>query len=104
MAFSPREPAGEAGWAGLNMPCTVDCSGHSKGFQWAARFNITDVSYSNGNSNSFNEGVRAYAAAAKYAEWGQARSGVSGRQGPVPGYGGVKPSGWAAWVTGRGGY
>lgn len=100
----PVEPSGEAGWAALEMPCTVDCSGHSKGFQWGARFGITDLNYANGNSNSFNEGVRAYANAMRYAELAQARGGQGGRQGPVAGYGGVKPSGWAAWVTGRGGY
>jgi hypothetical protein len=41
--------------------CTMDCSGHNAGYEWAQENNITDTSYSNGNSESFNEGVQAYA-------------------------------------------
>jgi len=35
--------------------------GHDAGREWAERHGITDTSYNNGNSNSFNEGVREYA-------------------------------------------
>lgn len=36
--------------------------GHDAGYEWAARHGITDTGYNRGNSNSFNEGVRQYAA------------------------------------------
>lgn len=35
--------------------------GHDAGYEWAQEHDITDVDYSNGNSESFNEGVRQYA-------------------------------------------
>lgn len=41
--------------------CTSDCSGHDAGYEWAQDNDICDPSYDNGNSNSFNEGVQAYA-------------------------------------------
>lgn len=72
------EPQDETGWGELGMPCTVDCSGHSKGWQWAAQFDIHDVNYSAGNSNSFNEGVRAYAASWRYQNVVSARGRNSG--------------------------
>jgi len=42
--------------------CTSDCSGHQAGYDWARSNNICDPSYSSGNSQSFNEGVRAWSA------------------------------------------
>lgn len=41
--------------------CTDDCSGHDAGYEWASDNDVCDASYSDGNSNSFDEGVRAYA-------------------------------------------
>lgn len=41
--------------------CTYDCSGHSAGYEWAEDNNVCDVDYDGGNSESFAEGVRAYA-------------------------------------------
>jgi hypothetical protein len=41
--------------------CTSDCSGHDTGYDYARDHDITDSSYDNGNSESFNEGVREYA-------------------------------------------
>lgn len=35
--------------------------GHDAGYEWAQEHNITDTGYDNGNSESFNEGVRQYA-------------------------------------------
>ncbi len=35
--------------------------GHDAGYEWAQEHDITDTSYDNGNSESFNEGVRQYA-------------------------------------------
>ncbi len=35
--------------------------GHDAGYRWAEQHDITDTGYSNGNSESFNEGVREYA-------------------------------------------
>ena len=42
--------------------CTRDCSGHQAGYQWAQVNNVCDSNYSGGKSQSFNEGVRAWAA------------------------------------------
>lgn len=41
--------------------CIEDCSGHNAGYEWAQEHDIQDTSYDNGNSESFNEGVRDYA-------------------------------------------
>lgn len=41
--------------------CTVDCSGHEAGYQWAEDHDITDPSECGGNSQSFIEGCMAYA-------------------------------------------
>lgn len=42
-------------------PCTVDCSGHEAGYEWAADKGISDPSDCGGNSDSFIEGCEAYA-------------------------------------------
>lgn len=41
--------------------CTSDCSGHEAGYEWGEENDICDTDYDNGNSESFNEGVRAWA-------------------------------------------
>lgn len=41
--------------------CTVDCSGHEAGYQWAEEHDITDPDDCGGNSESFIEGCKAYA-------------------------------------------
>lgn len=41
-------------------PCTVDCSGHQAGYDWAERHDITDEDDCGGNSESFIEGCKAY--------------------------------------------
>lgn len=41
--------------------CTQDCSGHDAGYEWAEKYTICDTEYNNGNSESFNEGVRQWA-------------------------------------------
>ena len=41
-------------------PCTVDCSGHEAGYDWAEKKDIDSTFDCNGNSNSFNEGCEAY--------------------------------------------
>ena len=43
-------------------PCTVDCSGHEAGYQWAERRGLEDPADCGGNSQSFIEGCEAYAA------------------------------------------
>lgn len=54
------ELEGEAGsYAGYG--CTVDCSGHEAGYNWAADNDITDPNDCGGNSWSFIEGCEAYA-------------------------------------------
>jgi hypothetical protein len=40
--------------------CTVDCSGHEAGHDWAEENAIDDTDDCNGNSNSFNEGCQEY--------------------------------------------
>lgn len=44
-----------------NWDCTSDCSGHEAGYNWASDNGICDTEYTDGNSDSFNEGVQAYA-------------------------------------------
>ena len=41
--------------------CTVDCSGHEAGYNWAAEKGMTDPDNCGGRSWSFIEGCRAYA-------------------------------------------
>ena len=41
--------------------CTDDCSGHSAGYRWAERRDITDPDDCRGNSRSFVEGCRSWA-------------------------------------------
>jgi len=41
--------------------CTVDCSGHEAGYQWAEDKDIDDPDDCGGNSESFIEGCQAYA-------------------------------------------
>lgn len=40
--------------------CTDDCSGHEAGYEYAEENDICDTEYSDGNSDSFNEGVIAW--------------------------------------------
>jgi len=42
-------------------PCTVDCSGHDAGYEWAEKNEITEPADCGGNSSSFIEGCEAYA-------------------------------------------
>jgi hypothetical protein len=42
-------------------PCTVDCSGHEAGYEWAEEHGITDADDCDGNSESFIEGCQSYA-------------------------------------------
>lgn len=56
-----RMPQSMRGWSARGFQCTQDCSGHEKGWNWGAAFEIKDRNYANGNSASFNAGVRAYA-------------------------------------------
>jgi len=44
-----------------DYPCTVDCSGHEAGYEWAEKKGIEDPDDCGGNSNSFIEGCRAWA-------------------------------------------
>lgn len=40
--------------------CTVDCSGHQAGYDWAEKHDIDDEDNCGGNSESFIEGCKAY--------------------------------------------
>lgn len=42
-------------------PCTVGCSGHKAGYDWAEENDITDPDDCGGNSDSFIEGCESYA-------------------------------------------
>ena len=42
-------------------PCTVDCSGHQAGYEWAEQNSVSEASDCGGNSNSFIEGCQAWA-------------------------------------------
>lgn len=44
-----------------SYPCTVDCSGHQAGYDWAEENGISDPDDCDGNSNSFIEGCQEYA-------------------------------------------
>ena len=69
MATGSSDPVPEAGntLGGSSEPtygsyeCTEDCSGHDAGYEWAKDNDICDPDYSGGNSDSFAEGVVAYA-------------------------------------------
>lgn len=41
--------------------CTDDCSGHDAGYQWGEDNDVCDSDYSGGKSESFDEGVQAWA-------------------------------------------
>ena len=41
-------------------PCTVDCSGHQAGYDWAEQHDIDDEDNCGGNSESFIEGCKEY--------------------------------------------
>ena len=45
--------------------------GHDAGYEWAEKYDIRDENYSNGNSESFNEGVREYAEEMQEQEKGE---------------------------------
>jgi len=44
-----------------NYPCTIDCSGHEAGYEWAEENSITDPDECEGKSDSFIEGCQSYA-------------------------------------------
>lgn len=45
----------------LGYPCTIDCSGHEAGYEWAERNGVNSAWDCGGNSRSFIEGCEAYA-------------------------------------------
>lgn len=45
----------------MGYECTADCSGHEAGYGWAEENSISDPDDCGGNSESFEEGCRAYA-------------------------------------------
>ena len=42
-------------------PCTIDCSGHEAGYEWAEENGIEDPDDCDGKSDSFIDGCRSYA-------------------------------------------
>lgn len=47
-------------WLALGYTCTIDCSGHEAGRQWAEDNDIEDTSQCEGDSQSFIEGCEAF--------------------------------------------
>jgi hypothetical protein len=45
----------------LGYPCTVDCSGHEAGYEWAEQNGVDSAWDCGGDSNSFIEGCQAWA-------------------------------------------
>ena len=43
-----------------DYPCTIDCSGHETGYEWAEENSIDDPDDCVGKSNSFIEGCESY--------------------------------------------
>jgi hypothetical protein len=58
-------------------PCTVDCSGHEAGYEWAERKGINDISDCGGNSNSFIEGCQSFVEENEPEDYGSFESGGS---------------------------
>ncbi len=48
-------------WQFSVIPAVYAGEGHDAGYRWAELHDIRDTGYNNGNSESFNEGVREYA-------------------------------------------
>jgi hypothetical protein len=64
VSSTPVQATDETSKSGLTFhgyDCTVDCSGHQAGYEWAEEHDITDPSDCSGNSQSFIEGCQAYA-------------------------------------------
>ena len=45
----------------MGDPCTIDCSGHEAGYNWAEENAISDPNDCDGKSDSFIEGCQAFA-------------------------------------------
>ena len=57
--YEEEKPVEEKTFKGYE--CTVDCSGHEAGYEWAEEQGIDDPDDCEGNSQSFIEGCRAFA-------------------------------------------
>lgn len=53
--FSPAQAQTFNGYG-----CTIDCSGHEAGYDWAQKKNLNSIYDCSGNSNSFVEGCRSF--------------------------------------------
>jgi hypothetical protein len=59
--ITPADPQGDYYLENGSSDCTIDCSGHEAGYQWAEDNDVCDPDFDGGNSESFAEGVREYA-------------------------------------------
>ena len=59
--IAPANPQGDYYSSHGSSDCTQDCSGHEAGYSWAEENEVCDPDFDGGNSESFAEGVRAYA-------------------------------------------
>lgn len=78
----PRHHTPKPNMSSHGYPCTVDCSGHDAGYDWAKGKGITDPAQCSGNSLSFIEGCRA---AASESTVSNSAKGNSQTQSPAPG-------------------
>lgn len=61
-AITRSRPVSVSDWGALGYRCkTVGCTGHNKGWEWGELWGVEDEDYGEGFSESFNEGVQAYA-------------------------------------------
>lgn len=56
-----RMPQTVAAWQARGYEPVAGGEGHRKGWEWGEMHDTKDTRYANGNSASFNAGVRAYA-------------------------------------------
>jgi len=59
-AVESPEPPSMNGLEFHGYECTVDCSGHQAGYDWADQHAIDDENSCGGNSESFIEGCKAF--------------------------------------------
>lgn len=60
-ATPSREDDPEGFYESQGYSCDSDCSGHDAGYEWARDNSVCDEYFNGGDSESFTEGVRAYA-------------------------------------------
>ena len=70
-------PGNSQEWAAAGFPCSGDCEGHVKGYEWAEALGISDPDECGGNSQSFIEGCRCYAQEQQKEQAGEGAAAVA---------------------------